>query len=65
MKKVLFLISIVLVVGMFAALAYAATPDEIFKVADDADTKEDAAQNQICGQGDHGDSFVKSPVWPG
>jgi tetratricopeptide (TPR) repeat protein len=43
MKKVLFLISIVLIVGMFAAMAYAATPEEIFKVADDAYKKKDVA----------------------
>lgn len=43
MKKVLFLISIVLIVGMFAAIAYAATPEEIFKVADDAYKKKDVA----------------------
>jgi len=43
MKKVLFLISFAVIVGMFAAMAYAATPDEIFKVADDAYTKKDLA----------------------
>jgi tetratricopeptide (TPR) repeat protein len=43
MKKVLFLISIAVIVGMFAAMAYAATPDEIFKVADDAYAKKDLA----------------------
>jgi tetratricopeptide (TPR) repeat protein len=43
MKKVLFLISIAVIVGMFSALAYAATPEEIFKVADDAYAKKDLA----------------------
>jgi tetratricopeptide (TPR) repeat protein len=43
MKKVLFLISTILVLAMFAALAYAATPEEIFKQADDAYTKKDLA----------------------
>jgi tetratricopeptide (TPR) repeat protein len=43
MKKVLILISVVLVVGMFAVMAYAATPEEIFKAADDAYAKSDLA----------------------
>lgn len=43
MKKVLFLISIAVIVGMFAAMAYAATPEEIFKVADDVYKKKDVA----------------------
>jgi tetratricopeptide (TPR) repeat protein len=43
MKKVLALTTVVLVVGMFAALAYAATPEEIFKNADDVYAKKDMA----------------------
>jgi tetratricopeptide (TPR) repeat protein len=43
MKKGLLLISVVLVLGMVSALAYAATPEEIFKTADDAYTKKDLA----------------------
>jgi tetratricopeptide (TPR) repeat protein len=43
MKKVLLLISVVLVLGMCAALAYAATPEELFKQADDAYAKKDMA----------------------
>ena len=43
MKKLFFLISVVLVMGMIAAMAYAATPEEIFKAADDAYTKKDLA----------------------
>jgi tetratricopeptide (TPR) repeat protein len=43
MKKGLLLISVVLVLGMFATLAYAATPEEIFKAADDAYSKKDLA----------------------
>ena len=43
MKKVLFLISIAVIVGMFAAMAYAATPEELFKVADDVYKKKDVA----------------------
>ncbi|MBN2225399.1 MAG: hypothetical protein JW765_12035 [Deltaproteobacteria bacterium] len=43
MKKVLLLISVVLALGLFAAMVYAATPEELFKQADDAYTKEDLA----------------------
>jgi tetratricopeptide (TPR) repeat protein len=43
MKKVLFLISIAVIVGMFAGMAYAATPEELFKVADDVYKKKDVA----------------------
>jgi tetratricopeptide (TPR) repeat protein len=41
MKKVSLLISVVLILGLFTAMAYAATPDEIFKAADDVYAKKD------------------------
>jgi tetratricopeptide (TPR) repeat protein len=43
MKKVLLLISVVLVLGLFSAMVYAVTPEELFKASDDAYTKKDVA----------------------
>jgi tetratricopeptide (TPR) repeat protein len=41
MKKVALLISVVFVLCLFGAMAYAATPDELFKAADDVYAKKD------------------------